>query len=157
MWTTISVSWSSEPDAGDSQMKSVTMPSRRVFVSQPWPSASEVAWAHQFADALRSYGWHVFEEWNVENNPPMEAVREALHDSDLIVLLLDDAKMNVPTFYFYFGAASKLDKPMVAVMSSSKGASELDIPIPQERRVFNASPSQAAAEVLSLSEERLPA
>ena len=133
------------------------MPARRVFVSQPWPSASEVAWAHQFADALRAHGWQVFEEWNVESNPPMEAVEKALRESDLVLLLLDDANMNAPTFYFYIGAATTLDKPIIAVVPSSNGASALDIPIPAERRVVNISPWQAAAEVLSLSEERQPA
>lgn len=133
------------------------MAERNVFVSPPAASATDVAWAHEFADALRAHGWAVFEDRNDARRVPLADVETALRGSDLVVLLLDDANASMPTFFFYLGAAAELGKPIVAVVPPSNGTARVAVPLPEERRVVKTAPRATADEIVSRVPEPLPA
>ncbi len=132
------------------------MENEKIFVSLARPADPELLeWAQQFADALRSRGVEVTEEWSVAdgNDASIEAGERGLRESDLIVSLLANSGATSPTFYFDYGVAIAGDKRFVTIVPVNTDIEQLPVPI-RGHFVIKGSPSDTARDLLARYAER---
>lgn len=118
----------------------------RVFISH---SLRDSQWARAFAEALQERGvvtW--LDELNVApGDSVVDALENALRESDVIVTLVDGDNVQAPNLFFELGAALGMGKRIVAIVAKDLSPEKLPIELRRRRYLIRDTPEETAEEL----------
>lgn len=128
------------------------MSKQRYFISYA-NNGPDRKWIRAFAEALQRRGARVWlDELAVRAGESLrEATEDAFRQSDVFVPVLNADTLTRPNFFFEWGAAVGMGKPMIPIVPPDLDPAVLPLPVRSRKWLLQRAPDQTALELVSLT------
>jgi hypothetical protein len=115
---------------------------------------SDASWVAKFADALNSVGIQTVSDVDVlrAGESFEDGLRDALRQSDTLIVLFSPNSLNNPNVYFELGAALVDDKDIILVLIGDVDEKQIPFTLTRWQWIRASSPSEAAKQVAYMLE-----